>query len=165
MECLLTPICYRISANFSSKYYFTMPSRKANAQWNGDLESGSGNMSFGSGAYDGDYSFKSRFEEGDGTNPEELIGAAHAGCYSMALSGALAEEGFSPESVKTEAQVSLETVDGNAAITTITLNTVGNIPDIDDDTFQEIAEAAKKNCPVSKALAGVNIKLNATLNS
>lgn len=142
-----------------------MPSRKAKAQWNGDLETGNGNMSFGNGAYDGAYSFKSRFEEGDGTNPEELIGAAHAGCYSMALSGALAEEGFSPESVQTDAKVSLEIVDGDPAITTITLNTVGNISDIDDDTFQEIAEAAKKNCPVSKALAGVDIKLNATLQS
>ena len=142
-----------------------MPKRKAKARWNGDLNKGKGNMSFGSGAYEGAYSFKSRFEEGDGTNPEELIGAAHAGCYSMALSGALADEGFSPESVQTDAEVSLEIVDGDPAITTITLNAVGTIPDIDENTFQEIAEAAKKNCPVSKALAGVNIKLNATLNN
>jgi len=142
-----------------------MPSRKATAKWKGDLENGSGNMSFGSGAFEGAYSFKSRFEEGDGTNPEELIGAAHAGCYSMALSAALAESGFDPQSVETDANVKLEIVDGDPAITTITLNVTAHISDIDEEAFQEHAEGAKKNCPVSKALAGVNIKLNATLNN
>lgn len=122
-------------------------------------------MSFGSGAYEGAYSFKSRFEEGTGTNPEELIGAAHAGCYAMALSADLAEAGYSPESVNTNANVSLEMVDGDPAITTITLDVTANIPDIDDATFQEHAEGAKKNCPVSKALAGVDIKLNAKLEN
>ncbi|WP_138431611.1 OsmC family protein [Fodinibius saliphilus] len=142
-----------------------MPKRKANARWNGDLNSGNGEMAFGSGAYKGNYSFKSRFENGSGTNPEELIGAAHAGCYSMALSGVLAEAGFNPESVSTEATVSLEMVDGDPAITTITLEVTANIPGIDADSFQEHAEGAKNNCPVSKALAGVNIELNATLNN
>ncbi len=142
-----------------------MPTRKAEAKWTGDLKNGKGNMSFGSGAYEGAYSFKSRFEEGTGTNPEELIGAANAGCFSMALAADLADAGFSPESVNTNADVILEFVDGDPAITTIVLNTKANVPDVDDDTFQEIAESAKKNCPVSKALAGVNIKLNAELTN
>lgn len=122
-------------------------------------------MSFGSGAYKGSYSFKSRFEDGTGTNPEELIGAAHAGCYSMALSADLAEAGYAPEAVTTNADVALEMIDGDPAITTITLNVMANISDIEEDKFLEFAEGAKKNCPVSKALAGVNIKLNAKLNN
>jgi len=142
-----------------------MPKRKAKATWNGDLKNGKGNMSFGNGAYEGAYTFKSRFEEGTGTNPEELIGAAHAGCFSMALSADLAEGGYSPESVTTNADVSLEMVDGDPAITTIVLNVTANVPDIDEDSFLEIAEGAKKNCPVSKALGGVNIELNAELNN
>lgn len=140
-----------------------MAKRKAKAIWNGDLQNGNGKMSFGSGAYEGAYSFKSRFKEGKGTNPEELIGAAHAGCFSMALSGVLVEAGFSPESITTDANVSLESVDGDPAITTIELNVEGDIPDIDEDTFREHAETAKKNCPVSKALAGVDISVNADL--
>jgi len=142
-----------------------MPTRKAEATWNGDLKNGKGQMSFGGGAYEGAYSFKSRFEDGTGTNPEELIGAAHAGCYSMALSADLAEAGYAPESVTTNANVKLEIVDGDPAITTIELNVKANIPDIDEDTFMEYAEGAKKNCPVSKALSGVNIKLNTTLEN
>lgn len=142
-----------------------MPKRKAKAIWNGDLKNGKGTMSFGSGAYEGAYTFKSRFEEGTGTNPEELIGAANAGCFSMALSADLAEGGYSPESVTTNADVSLEMVDGDPAITTIVLNVTADVPDIDKDTFMEFAEGAKKNCPVSKALSGVNIELNAELNS
>jgi osmotically inducible protein OsmC len=142
-----------------------MPTRNAHAKWSGDLPNGNGTMSFGSGAYEGKYSFKSRFEEGSGTNPEELIGAANAGCYSMALSNELAEAGFSPKSVETDAEVSLEIVDGDPAITTIVLNVKAHISDIDNDTFMEYAEGAKKNCPVSKALSGVNIELNAELIS
>lgn len=138
-----------------------MPQRKANAVWNGDLKSGKGTMKFGSGAFEGSYTFASRFEEGSGTNPEELIGAAHAGCYSMALSNELASSGFTPESVETEAHVSLE----KGSITTILLNVTAKVPDIDDDKFQEFAEGAKKNCPVSKALTGVDISLDATLSS
>ena len=140
-----------------------MPTRKAEATWNGDLKNGKGQMSFGSGAYKGSYSFKSRFEDGTGTNPEELIGAAHAGCYSMALSADLAEAGFAPESVTTHADVTLEIVDGNPAITTIVLSVKAQISDIEEEKFMEFAEGAKKNCPVSKALSGVNIKLNASL--
>lgn len=142
-----------------------MPKRKAEASWNGDLEKGTGNMAFGSGAFKGAYSFKSRFEEGTGTNPEELIGAAHAGCFSMALSGEIANAGYDPNSVTTNANVTLEEVDGDPAISTIELDVEANIPEIDEDTFQELAEGAKKNCPVSKALAGVNIELNAGLVS
>lgn len=137
-----------------------MPKREAKATWNGDLRSGNGNMSFGDGAFDGAYSFKSRFEEGKGTNPEELIGAALAGCFSMALAGSLTDDDYSPESVTTNAYVQLETVDGDPAITTIVLKVDADIDDIDEDTFMEYAEGAKKNCPVSKALAGVNIELD-----
>lgn len=142
-----------------------MPKRKAEASWNGDLEKGTGNMAFGSGAFKGAYSFKSRFKEGTGTNPEELIGAAHAGCYSMALAGELAEAGYDPETVTTNANVTLEMVDGDPAISTIELDVEANISKIEEDTFQKLAEGAKKNCPVSKALAGVNIELNAGLVS
>lgn len=142
-----------------------MPTRKAKATWNGDLKNGKGNLSFGSGAYEGAYSFKSRFEDGTGTNPEELIGAAHAGCYAMALSAALAEAGFTPESVTANARVALEIVDGDPSITTITLKVEADIPDIDEETFREQAEGAKENCPVSKALAGVDIQLDASLKS
>ncbi|MCW9708661.1 OsmC family protein [Fodinibius salsisoli] len=138
-----------------------MPKRKAKSTWNGDLKNGKGKMSFGSGAYEGAYSFKSRFEEGTGTNPEELIGAAHSGCFSMALSADIADAGYSPESVTTSAEVSLE----GGSITTILLKTEASVPDIDEDTFQEIAEGSKENCPVSKALAGVDIKLDASLQS
>ncbi|HEX6981702.1 MAG TPA: OsmC family protein [Balneolaceae bacterium] len=140
-----------------------MPTRKAEATWNGDLKKGSGHMAFGSGAFEGAYSFKSRFEEGTGTNPEELIGAAHAGCFSMALSAELAKAGLNPESVNTEAKVNLDAEKG--AITTIELNVKGNIPDTDEETFRKHAENAKENCPVSKALKGVDIKLNAELSS
>lgn len=141
-----------------------MPKRKAKATWNGDLKKGNGKMSFDSGSYEGAYSFRSRFEEGTGTNPEELIGAALAGCFSMALSADLAEANFSPKSVSTDAEVDLDMSDGEPKIKTITLNTDAEVPDIEDDEFQKYAEGAKKNCPVSKALTGVNIELNATLN-
>lgn len=142
-----------------------MPQRKAEAVWNGDLKGGKGTMKLGGGAYEGSYSFASRFEDGTGTNPEELIGAAHAGCYSMALSNDLAQAGFTPESVETHADVTLEMVDGSPSITKIKLNVEANIPDIDDAKFQEFAEGAKKNCPVSRALAGVDILLDAGLSN
>jgi osmotically inducible protein OsmC len=138
-----------------------MPTRKAEAVWNGDLKKGKGNMAFGSGAFEGSYSYKSRFEEGTGTNPEELIGAAHAGCFSMALSGALAKAGANPESINTEASV---TLDAKKGITTIELHVKGDVPGIDQETFKKHAEDAKENCPVSKALKGVTIKVNAELN-
>ncbi|HSH46303.1 MAG TPA: OsmC family protein [Longimicrobiales bacterium] len=140
-----------------------MAVRTANAEWQGKLKDGSGNMRFGSGAFDGAYSFASRFEEGEGTNPEELIGAAHAGCFSMALSGELAKAGHDPKRVKTEAKVHLGQVDGAPAITRIELETEGEVPGLDADEFRKLAEAAKSGCPVSKALAGVDITVDARL--
>jgi len=140
-----------------------MPTRSANATWTGNLPDGSGTMHLGSGAYDGAYSFASRFEDGDGSNPEELIAAAHAGCYSMALSNVLDEAGFDPESVDTTAEVTLRMLEGGPAITKVHLTAEANVPGIDDATFQEHAEAAKSGCPVSKALAGTEITLDATL--
>ncbi len=140
-----------------------MPTRKASAKWEGDLKTGNGNMKGESGAFEAPFSFTTRFQDEPGTNPEELIGAAHAGCFSMAFSGAVGEAGYEPKSVETSADVTIEEVDGDFAISTIVLNMEAEIPGIDEDTFQETAEAAKNGCPVSKALKGVNIKLNATL--
>lgn len=140
-----------------------MPVRKANAVWEGDLKGGNGTMKLTSGAYEGPYSFASRFEEGAGTNPEELIGAAHAGCFSMALSAALGKSGFTPKLVSTTADVHLDKVGEGFSITKVVLHTEAEVPDIDEAKFQEIAEGAKKNCPVSRALGGVEIQLNATL--
>jgi osmotically inducible protein OsmC len=140
-----------------------MPARKASAVWEGDLKAGKGKMRLGSGAYEGPYSFASRFEEGKGTNPEELIGAAHAGCFSMALSAGLGKAGFTPKRIQTEASVYLEKAAEGFKISRIELRTVGEVPNIDERTFREQAEAAKKGCPVSKALAGVEISLDATL--
>jgi osmotically inducible protein OsmC len=139
--------------------------RKATAAWEGGLKNGKGTMSFGSGAYKGSYSFASRFEQGPGTNPEELIGAAHAGCFSMALSLVLEQAGFKPERIDTTARVSLDKVPEGFKITTIELETAGRVPGIDEKTFKEKAEAAKKGCPVSVALTGVEIKLQARLAS
>jgi lipoyl-dependent peroxiredoxin len=142
-----------------------MPVRNAQAQWNGNLREGNGTMKLGSGAYDGAYSFSSRFEEGTGSNPEELIAAAHAGCYSMALAAGLTREGFTPTSVSTTAQVHIEQVEGGFGITKIDLTTEATVPGIDNAKFQQIAEATKTGCPVSKALAAVpTINLNAKLN-
>lgn len=120
-------------------------------------------MSLGSGAYEGPYSFSSRFEEGKGTNPEELIGTAHAGCFSMVLSHGLAQAGFAPKRVNTTARVRLEKIGEGFKITTIELDTEASVPSIDERTFREHAEKAKRGCPVSKALAGVEIKLAAKL--
>jgi osmotically inducible protein OsmC len=140
-----------------------MPTRKAKAQWDGNLQSGKGTMALGSGAYEGAYSFASRFEEGKGTNPEELIGAAHAGCFSMALSAGLGKAGFEPKSIRTSAAVKLEKVGEGFQITKIELETEGEVPDIEEKAFLEHAEGAKANCPVSKALAGTEITLKASL--
>jgi osmotically inducible protein OsmC len=143
-----------------------MPKRKANARWNGSLQEGNGTMRMASGAYEGPYSFQSRFEEGDGTNPEELIAAAHAGCFSMALSGELGRAGHEVESVETEATVHLDKVDGGFAIKRIELRTRASVPGIDDDDFQKAAQAAKEGCPVSQALAAVeSIEVDAELTS
>jgi lipoyl-dependent peroxiredoxin len=140
-----------------------MAKRTASAVWEGTLREGKGTVKLGSGAFEGAYSFASRFEEGKGTNPEELIGAAHAGCFSMALAAGLTRGGFSPKRISTTASVSLEKVGEAFKITRIELNTEAEIPGIDENTFQEQADTAKKNCPVSQALAGTEISLNAKL--
>jgi osmotically inducible protein OsmC len=143
-----------------------MATRNATAEWQGDLQGGSGTMSVASGLFEGQYSFKTRFEDEPGTNPEELIGAAHAGCFSMALSNILAEAGHAPESVRTTAKVHLRQVDGNPTISQIDLVTEGRVPDIDNDQFVEYANQAKAGCPVSRALSGVGeITLDAKLAS
>src|SRR6266487_719034 len=127
-----------------------MPARTATARWEGGLQQGKGTMRLGSGAFEGQYSFSSRFEEGTGTNPEELIAAAHAGCFSMAFSNGLAKAGFTPTRVETTANVFLEKVGEGFKITRSELTTKGTVPGIDNAKFQEIAEGAKKNCPVSQ---------------
>ncbi|MBV8386323.1 MAG: OsmC family protein [Acidimicrobiia bacterium] len=142
-----------------------MPVRNAEARWEGDLPNGKGTMRFGGGAFEGQYSFSSRFEDGAGTNPEELIAAAHAGCFSMALSNGLAKAGFTPTRVDTTASVHLEKTDAGFGITKIELRTEAEVPGIDQAAFDEQAETAKKNCPVSKALAAVDINLEAKLVS
>ena len=141
-----------------------MATRQANAEWKGSLKEGAGEMALGSGSYKGPYSFVSRFENGSGTNPEELIGAAHAGCFSMALAAALGRAGITPKSIRTTAKVHLGTSDAGPTITRIDLETEGEVPGIDQATFQEHAEGARKGCVVSRALGGVkDITLNATL--
>lgn len=143
-----------------------MAVRSAEAVWRGTLQEGDGTMKMISGAYEGQYSFSSRFEEGQGTNPEELIGAAHAGCYSMALSGELGRAGYDPKQVQTTAKVHLTKGDSGFRITRIHLETEAEVPGIDESTFQELAEGAKKGCPVSQALAAVDeITLDARLKS
>ncbi|HEX6177912.1 MAG TPA: OsmC family protein [Thermoanaerobaculia bacterium] len=142
-----------------------MPTRKAEAEWKGTLREGSGNFKTGSGAISGAYSFPTRFENAPGTNPEELIGAAHAACFSMALSAGLTKAGHKPNSIRTTANVTLDKVGEGFGITKIDLDTVGDVPGIDAATFQQQAEGAKANCPVSKALGGVQISLKAKLNT
>lgn len=132
-----------------------MPVRTADAEWTGTLQEGSGHMRLGGGAFDGAYSFSSRFEEGEGTNPEELIAAAHAGCFSMALSGNIGKAGFTPGSVKTVARVRLEKTDAGQTITAIELDTEASVEGIDETTFQALAEETKSTCPVSRALAAI----------
>lgn len=142
-----------------------MPTRSASAVWEGDLRGGKGVMKMQSGAYEGSYSFASRFEEGKGTNPEELIAAAHAGCFSMAFANGLAGAGFTPTKVETTAKVTLGRVEGGFGITGIQLDCEAVVPGIDEAAFQEQAQAAKKGCPISKALSAVPIELNARLVS
>jgi osmotically inducible protein OsmC len=141
-----------------------MAVRQANADWKGTLKEGSGDMALGSGAFKGPFSFVSRFENGSGTNPEELLGAAHAGCFSMALAAGLGRAGITPTSIRTNAKVHLGTTDVGPTITRIDLEVEGEVPGIDEATFQQHAEAAKKGCVVSRALGGVkDITLNAKL--
>jgi len=141
-----------------------MPVRKANAAWKGTLKEGNGKIELESGSFSGQYSFSSRFENGSGTNPEELIAGAHAGCFSMAFSLMLENEGFPPENIETTAHVSIEKVGEGFKITKIKLVSKADIPKIDNETFQSIANKAKDGCPVSQVLAGTNIELEATLN-
>ena len=141
-----------------------MPIRSATAHWEGNLTEGSGTVKTGKGGLQGNYSFKSRFEEGEGTNPEELIAAAHSGCFSMAFSKALADAGFTPTSVDTVAKVHMDKTDAGFSITRIDLETVGEVPGVDDATFQKIATDAKENCPISRLLSpGAAISLSAKL--
>ncbi|MDA8434002.1 MAG: OsmC family protein [Nitrospiraceae bacterium] len=140
-----------------------MPVRKAEAVWEGNLIKGKGTMKLGSGAFTGAYSFSSRFESGTGTNPEELIGAAHAGCFSMAFSLFLEKAGFAPERIHTQAKVHIDKVGDGFKITVIELDTEAKVAGIDEKRFQELAEATKKGCPVSVALAATEIRLKARL--
>jgi osmotically inducible protein OsmC len=139
-----------------------MPVRTAAAEWKGTLKEGSGTMRVGSVAFQGAYSYSSRFESGSGTNPEELIGAAHAGCFSMFLAALLTKAGFPPTSIRTTAHVHLGE---GPVINLIELTTEGVVPNVSESVFLQQAEAAKKDCPVSKALTGPEIKLSAKLVS
>lgn len=141
-----------------------MATRNGSAVWRGDLQTGTGEITVGNGVYQGNFSFKSRFEDGAGTNPEELIATAHAGCYSMQLAAMLAEGGTPAASVETDAVCALRNVDGKPTITKITLRTVGEVPGISDEEFQKVAAAAKEVCLVTRALAGVpDVELSALL--
>jgi osmotically inducible protein OsmC len=143
-----------------------MAIRTAEAEWQGDLQGGQGSLKLGTGAFEGHYSFKTRMgDDTSGTNPEELIAAAHAACYSMALSAGLARAGFTPTSVKTTARVHFNPTGQGFAIGPIELETVAVVPGIDEAKFQELANDAKVNCPVSKALAATEIRLQARLVS
>lgn len=141
-----------------------MPTRTASARWLGTLTEGTGVLRTGKGGYEGNYSFKSRFEEGEGTNPEELIGAAHAACFSMALSKALTDAGHPSTSVDTTASVLLERTDAGMTVTRIDLVTTGDVPGIDEAEFAKLADATKSACPISRLLApGTEITVSASL--
>jgi lipoyl-dependent peroxiredoxin len=142
-----------------------MPERKADATWRGSLRDGSGTMRFGSGAFQGQYSFASRMENGTGTNPEELIGAAEAGCFSMAFANALGQAGHPPQEIQTSATVHFDRGADGWSISRIELVTQGVVPGIDQATFDKIGQEAKQTCPVSKALTGTQVSLRATLKS
>ena len=140
-----------------------MPVRTASAKWNGNLFDGNGSMRMESGAWEGPYSFGSRFQEEQGTNPEELIAAAHAGCFSMALSADLAGAGFNPNSVETTAKVHVDKVGDGFTITRINLESQADVPGVDNARFQEIVEGTKNNCPVSRLLKAAEITVDARL--
>ena len=141
-----------------------MATRNGRAEWRGDLQGGSGTLTVGDGVFEGSYSFSSRFEEGEGTNPEELIAAAHAACFAMALSGILAGDGHTPERVQAAARVQLRNVDGAPTIARIDLEVEGAVPGLDVDGFRDYAEQAAAECPVSRALGGVQeIEVSARL--
>ncbi len=137
--------------------------RSAGAVWEGTLKEGNGTMKLGDAGYEAPFTFASRFESADATNPEELVGAAHAGCFSMFLSAVLGKADFPPKRISTSAAVHLDTSGDGPTISTIELTTTAEVPNIDDAAFQEHVQTSKKNCPVSKALSGVEIKVTATL--
>ena len=139
-----------------------MAVRKSEATWTGNLREGKGTMKVGRTGYEGAFTFASRFEDGEGTNPEELVGAAQAGCFSMFLSSLLTKAGFPPTRIHTTAEVHLTE---GPTISQIILTSEAHVPNVDEKQFQELAEAAKKDCPVSKALTGTNVKLHAKLMS
>ncbi|MGH3441672.1 MAG: OsmC family peroxiredoxin [Nitriliruptorales bacterium] len=140
-----------------------MPTRNATARWEGDLGSGSGTMRLPSMGFEGPFTRASRFEEGEATNPEELVGAAHAGCFSMFLSALLSKEDHAPTRIETTAAVTIETTDAGPAITSIVLETEAEVPGIEESRFHELVQEAKDGCPVSKALAGTEISVKASL--
>jgi osmotically inducible protein OsmC len=141
-----------------------MAARNGSAEWHGDLENGSGRITVGDGVFEGPFSFASRFAEGEGTNPEQLIAAAHAGCFTMALSNILSADGHAPRSVRTSARVQLRNIDGAPTLTRIDLETEADVPGVEQQQFQGYAGEAKANCPVSRALAGIpDIGLTAKL--
>ena len=140
-----------------------MPTRTAHARWEGTIKEGKGALDFGNGAFKGPYSFGSRFEDGAGTNPEELLGAAHAGCFAMALSLVLGTAGFTPDYIDATAHVTVEPQDGGFKITKSHIVCEAKVRGIDPAAFEQHAETAKANCPVSQALAGTEITLEATL--
>jgi osmotically inducible protein OsmC len=143
-----------------------MPTRIANAHWEGDFKRGGGTVALSSGAFEGPYNFSGRFEEGPGTNPEELLGAAHAACFAMALSVGLTQAGTPPESLDVQAKVTIAEVEGGFGITRIDLDLRGKVPGIGADAFQQAAEGAKAGCPLSKALAAVpEINLDVTFDA
>jgi lipoyl-dependent peroxiredoxin len=137
-----------------------MAVRTASAVWNGTLKEGNGRMKLGSGTFEGDFSFASRFEEGSGTNPEELVGAAHAGCFSMFLSALLSNAGYTPTQIRTSAKVHLGE---GPRITLIELTTEAEVPNLDEKTFLENVEKSKKNCPISLAMTGPEVQVTAKL--
>lgn len=139
-----------------------MPTRSAHAQWKGTLKEGKGRLELESGAFEGPYSFGSRFGDGKDTNPEELLGAAHAGCFAMALSMTLGEAGYTADSLDVKAKVKIEQVDGGFAVTSIVLHLDASIPEIDEATFNDLANSAFEGCPISNALS-VEKSLQATL--
>jgi osmotically inducible protein OsmC len=160
----INPRNYPISAEVKKTHLEEiMAVRTAQAEWNGTLREGSGQVRLGSGAFEGAFSFNSRFEDAPQTNPEELIGAAHAGCFSMALGAALERTGFPADRIRTEARVHLTKGESGNSISRIDLITEGIVPGINPDKFQELAETAKKNCIVSRALEAVPITLTAKL--
>jgi osmotically inducible protein OsmC len=142
-----------------------MKANISKAIWNGKLKNGNGTMSIGSAIADFPYTFSSRFEDGKGSNPEELIAAAHAGCFSMAFSALLVEKGFNPKRISTNAEVKLEKGKDGFKISESLLNTKAEVPNIDEATFKKLAEEAKHNCPVSRALSSLKIELNVSLLS